>query len=433
MRRRSVTHRAAHRTEPVRVWRGRPGDERRIGRGCENVRFWPLVWSALWRKPAEAILIWLAVTVSFALFGLMVGLHATYDRMVQAARLDRLYVDARFPSASPTGILLPFALRDTIMRIPGVADASAEYGVRGYFRDPHVRVNVNAVDDHMRSAWPELPITGAQWDQLAATPDGVFITRTRAGRLGLKAGDPLPVVTSAAFTSPGMGTRADGAPAWPFHVLAVIPDMPGHDSMIIGNLHYVDNARPAEMRGYAWEYRVAVRDATQANQLAVRIDQATTNSGTPTLTIPDKVAELDAVNSGISVASKTWPVAGAGIFMILLLTANGLAQSVRERTSEFAVLKTLGYRHSTLMGLVFAEAAVPCVAGSAVGACLAVLLSRLPTHSLPTALASLPTPTLSPAVLSVSLGCALILAGVAAVVPMRRLRHLSVTDALAGR
>ena len=87
-----------------------------------------------------------------------------------------------------------------------------------------------------------------------------------------------------------------------------------------------------------------------------------------------------------SVASKTWPVAAAGIFMILLLTANGIAQSVRERTPEFAVLETLGYRPSTLLTLVFAEAAIPCLAGAVLGAVFAILLSSVPTAFLPAAL-----------------------------------------------
>jgi putative ABC transport system permease protein len=399
------------------------------------VKYWPLVWSALWRKPAEAILVWLAVTISFALFGLMVGLHATYDLLIENSRLDRLYVNARFPSASPTGILLPFAMRDEIMRIDGVKEASAVFYVRGYYRDPHIRAMVYAVDEHMRAAWPELPLTAAQWKQLLATPDGVFVTHSRAASLGLKAGDPLPIVTSSLLTPAGTESRADGAPAWPFRVLGVMPDMKGggHDYLILGNLGYVDRARPAAARGYAWEYRVAVRDASQASQIAVRIDQATTNSGTPTLTIPDKIAEADGVDSGISVAAKTWPIAGAGIFMILLLTGNGIAQSVRERTGEFAVLKTLGYRQSRLMALVFAEAAVPCVAGAVIGMGLAVLMTRMPIRYLPPDLAALPKPALSLSVLSVSLGCALLLALAGAAIPMRRLRHLSVTDTLAGR
>jgi putative ABC transport system permease protein len=121
----------------------------------------------------------------------------------------------------------------------------------------------------------------------------------------------------------------------------------------------VDNSVPQALQGYAWEFRVAVRDGAQANDISVHIDRGLANSSTPTLTIPDKVSQIDAVNSGISVASKTWPVASAGIFMILLLTANGIAQSLRERIPEFAVLKTIGYRQSTLMALVLAEVAIP--------------------------------------------------------------------------
>jgi len=209
--------------------------------------------------------------------------------------------------------------------------------------------------------------------------------------------------------------------------------MPGHELLMLGNLAFVDNSMPLAVRGYAWEFRIAVRDGAQANAIAVRIDRGFANSSTPTLTIPDKVSEIDAVNSGISVASKTWPVAGAGIFMILLLTANGIAQSVRERTIEFAVLETIGYRQSALMALVLAEAALPCLAGAALGLGLAVLLTQLPAHFLPTDLTSMPRPTLSPAVWAFSLACALLLALTGASIPLQRLRRLSVTDALADR
>jgi putative ABC transport system permease protein len=119
--------------------------------------------------------------------------------------------------------------------------------------------------------------------------------------------------------------------------------------------------------------------------------------------------------------------------MIFLLTANGIAQSVRERIPAFAVLKTIGYRQSTLMALVIVEAAIPCVAGAGIGMALAVLLTRLPTHFLPTDLASMPKPALSPGVLAFSLACALLVALLGATIPLPRLRRLSVIDALAGR
>lgn len=390
------------------------------------MKYFPLVWAALWRKPAEAVLIWLAVTSSFTLFGLMVGLHATYDRLIENSRMDRLYVNARFGNASPMGILLPFAMRDQIAHVEGVSAVSAVDYLRGYYQEPHQRVSIYAVDEHMRKAWPELPLTEAQWDRLLATPTGIFISPLQAATLGLTTGDRLPLITPSV-------ARADGAPSWEFQVLGVMPTMPGHESLILGNLSYVDQSLLPALQSYAWELKLAVRDAAQANDISVRIDREMANSSSPTLTIPDKVAEIDAVNSGLSVASKTWPVAAGGIFMILLLTANGIAQSVRERTPEFAILATIGYRQSTLMGLVIAEAAVPCVVGAAIGMGLAVLLARLPTGYLPPALASLPKPTLSPGVLAFSLACALLLALAGAVIPLLRLRRMSVVDALAGR
>jgi putative ABC transport system permease protein len=100
---------------------------------------------------------------------------------------------------------------------------------------------------------------------------------------------------------------------------------------------------------------------------------------------------------------------------------------------EFAVLETLGYGELTLMTLVFIEAALPCLAGAFVGTALAAALTHFPGHYLPSDLAALPKPTFSWMVLAWVLGCALLLALASAVIPMRRLRHLSVTDALAGR
>ncbi|HTB64705.1 MAG TPA: ABC transporter permease [Steroidobacteraceae bacterium] len=401
------------------------------------MKYFPLVWSALWRKPTEAVLIWLAVTASFTLFGFMVGLHAAYDRIVANARMDRLEVDSRFPSAGAVGILLPSAARDEIARVEGVAAVGSGAYVRGYYRDPHLTARVMAVDEHMQEAQPEMLPNAAQWQRLRATPMGVFISAAASARLGLKAGDPLPIITPPGARTPGI-TRADGTAAWHFQVLGVIPTQPhrgqfNNDRFIIGNLSYVQNAWPLQLRGYVWGFRVTVRDVEKASDVAVRIDQRLANSSTPTLTIPDKVGQEDAVNSGISVASKTWPVAGAGIFMILLLTANGIAQSVRERTAEFGVLKTFGYSDTTLMTLVFAEVAIPCLAGASLGTGLAALLAQLPTHYLPTEIRDLPQPTLTPGVMTATAGCALLLALASAAIPLRRVRRLSVTDALAGR
>jgi len=389
------------------------------------MKYLPLVWAALMRKPAEAILICLAVTAAFTLFGSMLGLRATYDRIVASARMDRLETDPRFPVTN--GLRLPMAMRERIARMDGVTAVGSLYLLRGYFQDPHNTVRVRAVDANMQQAWSELPLSPAQWKHLLETPTGVLVSRTRARALNLNAGGVLPLVTPP-------GTRADGAPFWEFHVVEIVADDPSRLSgYILGNYQYIDNSRPLQERGYAMEFRVAIRDPARANEISLQIDRLFANSGTPTITIPVQANEKYAINSGIAAASVTWPVAGAGLFMILLLMANAIAQSVRERIPEFAVLKTLGFQSTTLSALVFMEAAVPCVVGGFLGTALAAALAQWPVRFLPPDLLNLPKPTLSIAVLATAMGFVMLLTLVSSVIPILRLRRMSVVDALAVR
>jgi putative ABC transport system permease protein len=124
-------------------------------------------------------------------------------------------------------------------------------------------------------------------------------------------------------------------------------------------------------------------------------------------------------------------VGAAGLFMILVLVANGIAQSVRQRIPEFAVLRTLGFRNIHIMGLVFAEATLPCLAGAVVGTLLAIQLAHWPTKFLPTEFSGLPTPTLSADVMLRALAAALVIACASAAAPLVRVSRMSVVSQLA--
>jgi len=390
------------------------------------MRFFPLVWSALWRKPGEAILIVLAVTAAFTLFGLMLGLNASYRELVNNSRDDRIDVDPRFPIA--TGLRLPIAMRDQIARIKGVTAVSAWYQLRGYYRDPHNVGRIMAVDEAMQRVWSESPITAAQWRQLRSVPDGVLISRKAAQRWNLEVGDILPFTTAP-------GLRADGATYFLFRVMAIVPDAPSHIyGFVLGNLRYVDESRPPQVQGTVVEFLVALADAARADDVSVTIDRMFANSGTPTITIPEKTNEENALRSGTSTATITLPIAGAGLFMTLLLVANGIAQSVRERIPEFAVLHTVGFRAGSLSALVFAEAALPCLIGALIGSALAGFLTQWPWKYLPQDLTGrIPKPTLSGVVLAWAIISATLLALTSSAAPIQRLRRVSVSDALAGR
>jgi putative ABC transport system permease protein len=385
------------------------------------VKYFPLVWSALWRTPAESLLTWLAVTVAFALFGLMIGANQTYQRVIDSARMDRLYVN------SGGGDPLPIGLRQQLLRFDGVSGVGSFSGLDGYYQYPQNHAYVYAVDAGMRQGWSELPVSSAQWDQLSSRPSGLLVSQKLATQFNLKAGDALPIVSQP-------GLRADGDAAWRFEVLAVIPEVESFETgVMIGNYGYIDNARPLGKQGIVWGFRLAVKDPSRAAAIANKIDRYFANSATPTLTVPARIAAENMAHSTMDMATKTLFIAGAGLFMVLFVTANGIAQSVRDRIPEFAVLQTIGFRHSGIVALVFAEAAAQCLPGAILGMAVATILARWPLRFLPSQLAGMPTPTLSLMVFSWALVFAVLLAFVSSAIPAYKLRDLSVTDALAGR
>ena len=116
--------------------------------------------------------------------------------------------------------------------------------------------------------------------------------------------------------------------------------------------------------------------------------------------------------------------------MILVLMANGIAQSVRQRTSEFAVMKTLGFQNAHIMSLVFAEVALPCLLGAIGGTVIAIQLAKWPMKFMHGEFFDLPAPTLSIDVILRALAAALAIACASAAAPLIRVARMSVVSQL---
>lgn len=364
----------------------------------------------------------LAVTVAFTLFGLMIGVHGMYQIMVDSARIDRLAIFQRFPDSGHDGI--PLALEEQISHIPGVLAVGSNKGWGGYYRDHTNECWLQGFTEGMREPYSELPLTRAQWDLLFATQNGAYITRKAAARMQKKEGDTL---TLAIDGPPGGATSAD------LLVLGVMDDTPRwNEHATLVNFRFVDGLRPPQQRGLIWELRAAVRP-DEAMDVARRIVRYFATSATPLLAVPSKVSAVRGANAGFPITAVTWSVGAVGLFVVLLLVGNGIADSVQERTAEFAVLNTLGFSHGHLRALVFAEAFIPCLAGAVVGTTLAPLLAAVPRRLLPPGSGADPDPWIWVTAMEWGLGCAVLIAALGAAIPMLRLARLNVADALAGR
>jgi putative ABC transport system permease protein len=389
------------------------------------MKFIPLAWAALWRNRTESVLTLLALSVAFALFGTMVALNAAYERAIDDARMDRLIVLCAFDCAA-----IPLGYREQLARIGGVTAVGAQVWLSGHEQDEHHKITVMFVDEGMRSAWPELPMSPADWRALDVTPPGIFLTRKAAARRNVRTGDIVTLNLAP-------GSRADGGTAWFFTVLGVIADPPGwgqwNPDLIVGNLRYLENSVDLAERGLVNVLRVAVDRPEHARAVCREIEVRFTNASPALYCVPAREDAEELADANINMRQISLGIGAAGLFMILFLCANGIAESVRERLSEFGVLKALGYGDGRIALLVILEAAAPTVLAALIGSALARGVGAFVAHLAVKGTIDIPEMRASPGAFGWALAAALLIALVSAVAPLYRLRRMDIAAVMAGR
>ena len=384
------------------------------------MKYLPLVWAAVMRKPTRAILTLLSVMLAFTLFGLTIGMNATFAKVQEEARDDRIFSFARFGGG------LPIATARQIAGMPGISMVAATDFLGGYTQEPKNRVFVQMTDENFPKVMNEWPITPAQWQLTRDNRQGLLVSKLQAERWHLKPGDNFTMVV------PGI-KKADGTTSWKFQVVAVTEDIQiQSQGYLIGNYDYMDKGRILTDQGKTAQLRVKVSDPSKTAEIAERIAHTFASSPTPVESLTEKTAFDISSGTGMDIASVDREVALAGMFMVLFLTANGLAQAVRERFAEFATLKTIGFSDGGVIGLVFAEAAIPCLLGAGLGIGVAAIVSNVMPHFLPPG-QGLPIPTMNAMVFVWAGLCAALVAFASSALPALRLKQMDIATALSGR
>lgn len=395
-----------------------------IIRGCRlGMKYFPLIWAAVRRKPMRAVVTLLSVTVAFTLFGLMVGLNATFNLVEQRARADRIFSGPRFDYMGG----MPIAVAHQISRIPGVKVTTVSGLIPGYVQDPKNRIFVVMVDAEVGRVFDDWGITREQWSAVQRDRTGIVMSKMQADEWHKKVGDTFTIIAPQI-------ARADGTKTWTFNVVAICNDFPqapaGYN---FGNFDYFDKARPLAERGKINEVDLVADDPAQSTAIAQHIDQVFASSASPTQTQTEKMAFAVSNNfGGLDVGAVTRDIAVAGLVMILFLTANVIAQSVRERYIEFATLKAIGFSDRALLGMVVVESAMPCVLGAIFGIGLSLPLARQLPALMPPAF-GLPLPTMSTSVLFWAALSAFAVAVASGALPALRLSRMDIATALSGR
>ncbi len=329
------------------------------------MKFLPLVWSNLKRKKVRALLTLLSIAVAFLLFGYLAAIRQAFTYGIDVAGVDRLVVRHRVSLIR----LLPESYEGRIEGIPGVVDAVHATWFGGVYQDPKNFFGQFPVEPaEYLGMFPEFLLPEKEKAAWLATRTGAIVGRNIADRFDWTIGDRIPIQAT-------VWRQEGGSSTWEFDLVGIYDGAdPGTDTtQFLFHYDYFDEARFMGQGQVGW-YTVRVEDPERSAEVARLIDEEFENSSAETKTETEKAFVQGFAKQVGNVGAILVAILSAVFFTILLVAGNTMAQAVRERLQELAVLKALGFTDGGVLALVLAEACTLTVIGGAGGLWLAWFL-----------------------------------------------------------
>lgn len=342
------------------------------------MKFLPIVWRNLLRRKFRTIFTIGAIFFAFLLFGVLMAIRAAFGMGVQMAGEERLMVIDKISLIQP----LPGSYQDRIKQVEGVKDITHSNWFGGYYQDVHNQFATMAVDPEswLRMYNDTFQVPPDEAKAWYADRTGAIVGIDTATKYRFKVGDRIPL----------QGTifrRPDGGP-WEFTIDGIYTSKEKGADKTNFFFHYDylnETIKSPNFHDQVGWYVIRIANPADAAAVAARIDTLFANSPVETRTDTEKAFVSNFAGQVGDIGSIMMAIVGMALFTILLVSGNTMAQSIRERTNELAVLKTLGFSNGRVLGMVLLESACIAIVGGGLGIAVAYALisaSGDPTHGL---------------------------------------------------
>jgi putative ABC transport system permease protein len=380
------------------------------------MKFLPLLWKNLWRKKLRTIFTLLSVFVAFVLFALLMTIRTAFSFGVEIAGVDRLVLIHKVSLI----MTLPISYQNRLQNTPGVEVATHNTWFGGVYQDPANFFAQIAVDpEPFMKIYPEYELSPEQTAAWLADRQGVIVGADLAERFNWKLGDRIPIL--ATIWQP----KGDGQ-TWEFNIAGIYDGEQGVDkTQFFFRYDYLDENRAGGAGRVGW-YVVKIADASQSQAMGATFDQMFENSDAETKTTTEKGFVEGFANQVGNIGAIMIAISIAVLFNILLIAATTMAQAVRERTSEMAVLKTLGFSNGSILTMVLGESVFICALGGGLGLFVGWLFVQGgdPTGGM------LPIFVMQPQAVAVGVALILGMGVLAGLIPAMSAMQLKITDGL---
>lgn len=326
-----------------------------------------LILRNAFRHRLRTVLTVVGVAIAILAFGLLRTLTGLWQESMKHASPSRLITR----NATSLIFPLPIAYLDRIRQVPGVTTVAHGVWFGGlYIDEKHFFANYAVEPRTYLALYPELLVPPAQYDAFLRDRKGCVVGRSLAERYHWQLGDPIVL----------RGTIYPGQ--WEFILRAIYrgKDKTIDERALIFHWDYLNERLRREMPGEADQtgfFMVGVDRPDHAAGVAAAIDSGFKNSLAETITETEKAFHLNFLAMTEAILLVIELVSYVVIAIIMVVAANTMAMTARERTAEYATLKTLGFGPGHLAALICGESLAIALLGGALGMLLTYPAAQL--------------------------------------------------------
>jgi putative ABC transport system permease protein len=382
------------------------------------MKFLPLIIKNCLRNRRRSFLTISSLAISLCLLGVMMALYYALFMGGPTSSQARRAITRHKVSLTFT---MPPSYRDRIKQVPGVEEVMTWQWFGGVYKDARdqrnffARMGVEA--DKLFKIHTEYQIP--EEEKLAFQRDraGCVVGKVLADRFGMKVGDKIQI-------------KGD---IFPFDldltIRGIYRSEESNEETLWFQLKYLEEALRSSGRSYAGTFTILAEDPSQVARISHDVDALFANSTAPTRTESEYAFGVSFLSFIGNIKVILMSVCAAVTFTILLISANTMAMSIRERVREVGVMRTLGFKQGTILGLILGESAMISLLGGVVGLILALGLCNVIRHG-PVLVNQMKSLTVQPPVLAVLIGVAVFIGVASAVVPAWNASRTNIIDAL---
>jgi putative ABC transport system permease protein len=382
-------------------------------------RYLPLMWKNTLRNRRRSALTIASMAFSLCLLGVLFALYRGLFLAPPTPGQELRLVTHHKVSITQS---MPLSYEDRIRRVPGVRDASVWQWFGGTYKDARDSKNFFArfsvEPEHFFNVFQEIEMPDDQKQAFVHLRTGTIASQDLVESLGWKLGQKIFLI-------------GDIFPVNPELTLVGIFRDPDATQTMFFNEEYLREmlGSGSGRQDQIGAFEVQAESAAATGQVAAAIDQMFENSTAPTKTESEQAFGLQFISFLGNVKMFLMIVCAAVTFTILLVSANTVAMSVRERVRETGILKTLGYTPRAILLMILGEAGVISLMGGILGLLLASELTSLVAKA-GGFLSFVSTLSITPDVAVLCLGIALFIGVAASLIPAWNASRTSILDAL---